>query len=113
MGALFEVSNLQESVVKVRVPKPLKYHFKSLCAKKGLKMKLVLEALIRKWVRTNGSVSGFIKPLVAKSDITEEDVKAYIHSDLKTQFKILCVRRNVPQRFVLYNLIIHWINEAS
>ncbi len=104
---------MQESVVKIRLSKPLKYHFKSLCAKKGLKMKLVLESLIREWVESNGSVSGFIKPLVAKSDITEEDVKAYIHSELKTQFKILCVQHNVPQRFVLYNLIRQWISDAS
>ena len=76
-------------------------------------MNSVLESLILKWMESNGSSSNFIEPINPKLDVTEEDIKAYIDGNLKTQFKVLCAQRNISQRIVLYNLIYQWSNEIS
>ena len=107
------VNDFNQSVVKASLPRQLKLKFKSRCAQQGFKMKAVLETLIYEWVQSGGSLSGFVEPSALKLSGVEEDIKVYIHSSLKMQFKVLCVRQNVAQRQVLYHLIDQWVSRTS
>jgi hypothetical protein len=97
-------------IIKGSVPGSLKLQFKVLCTQKDLHMSEVLERLISQWIQADTPIVNFV------TDLAEEDyeeVKGYIPSDLKIQFKVLCTQKKIKMRFVLYNLIYEWVRTGG
>ncbi len=100
------------AVIKASIPKALKFRFKALCAQYGLKMSEILEVLISEWVQADGPTSSFMTNILDENRDKIRDIKGYIPSSLKTQFKVLCAQKEVMQRFILYNLIREWVETS-
>ncbi|MHC5820640.1 MAG: hypothetical protein ACYT04_33430 [Nostoc sp.] len=96
-------------VIKGSMPKALKFRFKGLCGQYGLTMSEVLQVLISEWVKANGPTSSFMTNALDENRDNITHIKAYIPSSLKIQFKVLCAQREVMQSFILYNLILSWV----
>lgn len=93
-------------VLKVDLPKKLKFQFKVICTQKKSTMSNVIEELILRWIQANAYTDNFISEPEEKDN---EDLKGYISESLKIDFKTLCVQNKITMRYVLYNLIRHWI----
>nr|ADN17858.1 conserved hypothetical protein [Gloeothece verrucosa PCC 7822] len=95
-------------VVKASIPSSLKLKFKVICVQKNLNMSDVIESLIREWILNNGPTNEF-EYLEDVLNETYEDIKGYLPSSLKLEFKVLCTQKKLKIRFVITNLIQKWI----
>ncbi|WP_245602823.1 hypothetical protein [Gloeothece verrucosa] len=68
----------------------------------------VIESLIREWILNNGPTNEF-EYLEDVLNETYEDIKGYLPSSLKLEFKVLCTQKKLKIRFVITNLIQKWI----
>lgn len=93
-------------IVKINLPKNLKLQFKILCMYKDLTMSNVIGELIEKWIQNNAYTDNFISE-PSRGD--GEELKGYIPKTLKTNFRILCIKKEITMRHVLYNLIRRWV----
>jgi hypothetical protein len=98
----------QRSVLKVSLPKQLKYEFKSRCAERGITMTFALEQLTEYWLKSE-DFSDFPCEIPSNEDNDLEDLKTYITASRKKQFKVACAEREIAQRLVLYSLLKRWI----
>ena len=100
----------ERTVIKVDLPKNLKFQFKVLCTQKNLTMSNVLEKLIEKWIQADFNFDSLI---VEPSREENEELKGYISTSLKIDFKILCIQKGITMRSALYNLIDCWLKTES
>ena len=101
----------KRTVIKIALPKNLKFKFKLLCTQKELTMSYVLEELITKWIQADCCIEGFILEPSREEEL--EELKGYISESLKIDFKILCVQKGITMRFALYNLINCWLETKT
>jgi hypothetical protein len=105
-----EIYSEQPVIIKGNIPNTLKLQFKVLCTQRELNMSLVLERLIRQWIQAdipNPELTTYL------SDDTFKEIKGYIPKTLKSQFKILCIQKQVGMSAVLHYLIQEWVRAGG